>query len=209
MTRQLFFYFACIMLISIGCKSETKEVADEPVMEQDTVAETPAVVEIDSAAIAAKYLAAREKKPAQNENPHKEQEGGKKSRVDSDPHVTHHDAADEETPGLTDDDGFYYYPTKWAEYPGGEAELDKYLADNIIYPAQALENGIQGTVYATIYLDETGSLDNLIIVSKHSGYGLEREVKRVLSDMPSWAPGEQDGEPVKSKFTLPVSFDIQ
>lgn len=93
-------------------------------------------------------------------------------------------------------------------FPGGEAELLKYLAQNIKYPPLARENNIQGVVALTFVIGKDGSVKDVNVV-KDIGGGCGKEAVRVVQTMPKWIPGEANGNPVKVRFTLPVRFKLE
>ncbi len=93
-------------------------------------------------------------------------------------------------------------------FPGGEAELLKYLAQNIKYPPLARENNIQGVVALTFVIGKDGSVKDVNVV-KDIGGGCGKEAVRVVQSMPKWIPGEANGNPVKVRFTLPVRFKLE
>lgn len=97
---------------------------------------------------------------------------------------------------------------KMPSFPGGEAELQKFLRDNINYPAIARENNIQGTAALSFVVGKDGTISNVTIL-KDPGGGCGKEAVRVVNSMPKWAPGEANGNPVKVKFTLPVRFRLE
>lgn len=97
---------------------------------------------------------------------------------------------------------------KLPSFPGGEAELQKFLRDNISYPAIARENNIQGTAALSFVVNKDGSISSVTIL-KDPGGGCGKEAVRVVGMMPKWAPGEANGNPVKVKFTLPVRFRLE
>jgi protein TonB len=97
---------------------------------------------------------------------------------------------------------------KMPEFPGGEKARQKFLAQNLLYPAEAKEKNIEGTVYASFILEVDGTVSNINII-KGLGYGLDEEVVRVLKMMPAWRPGKQKGVPVRVKINLPVKFIIK
>jgi len=206
MKKQLLQLVILLALLITACKPATKEVAEEPVVDTTAVAPAPAPM-VDSAAIAAKYNAEHAKKPSTNQNPYKTTKG-KQEKVDSDPVLVTYEAG-ADTTIRADNMGVYYYPSKWASFPGGEAALDKFLADNLKYPDDAIDHGIEGTVYVNLIVDEKGSIIQANIDSKRIGYGLETEVLRVIKLMPAWNPGEYNHQSVKTKFTLPVVFDLK
>ncbi len=97
---------------------------------------------------------------------------------------------------------------KMPSFPGGEAELQKFLRDNINYPAIARENNIQGTAALSFVVGKDGSISSVTIL-KEPGGGCGKEAVRVVNSMPKWTPGEANGNPVKVKFTLPVRFRLE
>jgi periplasmic protein TonB len=93
-------------------------------------------------------------------------------------------------------------------FPGGEKELQKFLAENIKYPALARENNIQGNVALTFVVGKDGSVTDIAIL-KDIGGGCGKEAVRVVNSMPKWIPGEANGNSVKVRFTLPVRFRLE
>jgi protein TonB len=91
------------------------------------------------------------------------------------------------------------------EFPGGEADMMKYLKKNIRYPGQALAENITGTVYLSFIINTEGKVSQVKIL-KGIGGGCEEEAVRVVKSMPVWEPGKQNGNPVNVQLTLPVSF---
>lgn len=93
------------------------------------------------------------------------------------------------------------------EFPGGQGELLKYLAKNIVYPVSAQENGIQGTVYLRFVIDKNGKVSKVTVLrSLHKA--CDAEAVRVVESMPSWKPGRQGGREVPVSYTLPVRFAL-
>ena len=93
-------------------------------------------------------------------------------------------------------------------FPGGQAALMQYLAKNIKYPVVAEENGIQGRVIVTFVVGKTGAISN-VQVAKGVDPSLDKEAVRVVSSMPNWIPGKQNGQSVNVKYTVPVMFKLQ
>lgn len=94
------------------------------------------------------------------------------------------------------------------EFPGGAAELMKYLSSHVKYPVVAEENGIQGRVVCTFVVERDGSITDVRVV-KSVDPSLDKEAVRVLSSMPRWIPGKQNGSAVRVKYTAPVTFRLQ
>jgi len=91
------------------------------------------------------------------------------------------------------------------EFPGGEKALAKWLGKNMKYPAVATRMGIQGTVIVEFSVDLKGKISDIKVVqSLHRS--CDEEAKRLVSSMPSWLPGESNGEKVVAKCKLPIPF---
>ena len=93
------------------------------------------------------------------------------------------------------------------EFPGGMAELMKYLQKNIKYPTICQEQGIQGRVIVQFVVNADGSIVDAQVVKPVNPY-LDKEALRVVNSMPKWKPGEQRGKKVRVRFTLPVTFRL-
>ena len=93
-------------------------------------------------------------------------------------------------------------------YPGGMGALMQYLSNNIKYPKEAEKNGRQGRVICIFTVESDGSITD-VKVSKSVAPSLDAEAVRVLSAMPRWIPGKQDGKPVRVNYTLPITFRLQ
>jgi periplasmic protein TonB len=95
-----------------------------------------------------------------------------------------------------------------AKYPGGFEKMIKFLSDNIKYPYQATKAGVSGKVFLSFIIDENGAITNIEVI-KGIGFGCDEEAKRVVAKMPNWTPGSQSGRPVKSRFNLPIAFQLE
>ena len=93
-------------------------------------------------------------------------------------------------------------------YPGGNGALMQYLSSHIKYPVIAEENGIQGRVICTFVVERDGSITD-VRIAKSVYPSLDKEAMRVVSSMPKWIPGKQNGSAVRVKYTLPVTFRLQ
>lgn len=93
-------------------------------------------------------------------------------------------------------------------FPGGQGALMAWLNDNIKYPVVAAENGIQGKVIVQFVVGKNGSISNVKVL-RSVDPSLDKEAVRVVSNMPHWTPGKQNGASVNVRFTLPVTFRLQ
>ena len=94
------------------------------------------------------------------------------------------------------------------EFPGGMAELLKYLQGSIKYPADCRKEGIAGRVIVQFVVNKDGSISDAYVV-KSVDPRLDAEALRVVNAMPNWIPGKQKGKQVRVRFTLPVTFRLQ
>lgn len=93
-------------------------------------------------------------------------------------------------------------------FPGGDAELRKYLAQAVKYPVIAQENGIQGRVFVSFVVNQKGEVTN-VKVARPVDPNLDKEAVRVVQSMPKWTPGMQRGKAVKVSYTVPINFVLQ
>ena len=91
------------------------------------------------------------------------------------------------------------------QYPGGAEALLEFLNQNVQYPEEAEKAGIQGRVIATFVVEKDGSVSNAKVVKSVDPL-LDAEALRVISAMPKWKPGKQNGKVVRVKYTVPLSF---
>lgn len=93
-------------------------------------------------------------------------------------------------------------------YPGGEEARISFLQQNIKYPEEAKELGIQGRVFVTFVVEVDGSITDVRVL-RGIGGGCDEEAVRVVRAMPKWVPGKQRGVPVRVQFNLPIKFTLQ
>jgi protein TonB len=108
-----------------------------------------------------------------------------------------------------DKEGVYNRAEIMPSYPGGENALRKYIENNIEYPQLAMDNEAEGTVKLYFSVDEQGRISNPTVISSRIGYGLEEEALRVVKQMPRWTAGQIKGKNVKTRFTLPITYQLQ
>ncbi len=116
--------------------------------------------------------------------------------------------------GITDAKGVIRITTKslaevedMPEYPGGMEAMMKFVAENLNYPKQMEKDKVEGRVLLSFIVEKDGSVTNIEAVeSPHPA--LTQEAIRVVSSMPKWKPGKQDGKEVRVQFMLPINFKL-
>lgn len=92
-------------------------------------------------------------------------------------------------------------------FPGGDAMMEKWINENINYPADARAAGIQGRVDVWFVLTKEGKVTHPSVTrSVHPS--LDAEALRIIRNMPTWTPGIANGEPVEVDVTIPVIFKL-
>jgi len=94
------------------------------------------------------------------------------------------------------------------KFPGGEAEMYKFIGSIIEYPRLAKETGISGRVFVTFVVERDGKVTDVQIL-RGIGGGCDEEAIRVIQAMPRWSPGKQRGKPVRVQYRMPIKFTLQ
>lgn len=94
------------------------------------------------------------------------------------------------------------------KFPGGDAELYKWLSKNIRYPEMAAQNNIQGRVTVQFVVEKDGSIGEVKVV-RGKDPDLDKEAVRVVKALPKFIPGKMNGQSVRVWYTLPIMFKLQ
>jgi protein TonB len=94
------------------------------------------------------------------------------------------------------------------QFPGGDAELMKYISSNIKYPTMAMENNIQGRVVVQFVVTKSGKIGEVKVV-RSKDPDLDKEAVRVVKSLPNFIPGKMNGQAVNVWYTLPITFKLQ
>ncbi len=132
--------------------------------------------------------------------------------------TTEQAAAPAATPGP---DEVFKMVDQMPEFPGCEDVLDpqehkqctdqkllQFIYDNIEYPEEAKDAGVEGMVVVRFVVNKDGSLSDIEVV-RDIGAGCGDAVVRVVKQMPRWIPGKQQGQPVRVQYMLPVRFSLK
>ncbi|MBQ2126997.1 MAG: energy transducer TonB [Bacteroidaceae bacterium] len=93
------------------------------------------------------------------------------------------------------------------QFPGGLAELHKFITSELQYPAQARINKEIGEVLVAFSIGMDGYISGVRVVRSVSE-SLDAEAVRVVSKMPPWIPGKKNGRPVRAEMTIPINFKV-
>lgn len=98
-------------------------------------------------------------------------------------------------------------PDQQPEFPGGASRLVEWLNKSIRYPEAARAAEREGRVIVQFVVDKDGSVLSPKVLSGISP-DIDSEALRVVGEMPKWEAGMKEGVPVRSKYTIPVTFSF-
>ena len=113
--------------------------------------------------------------------------------------------------GAPDGNEPFLVTEKMPSFRSGEIkDFRNWIQMHIQYPAEAMKNNIQGRVIVSFIVEKDGSVSNILVLQSPDKL-LADEALRVIASSPAgaWTPGEQRGEKVRVKYTLPVDFYLQ
>lgn len=90
-------------------------------------------------------------------------------------------------------------------FPGGDKVVLDFIKRNMRYPKCVTEEGAEGRVVVSFYVETDGSLTNLSI-AKSADSRLNKEALRIIKKMPKWEPGQFGGKVVRMKYSQPIIF---
>jgi periplasmic protein TonB len=97
-----------------------------------------------------------------------------------------------------------------ATFPGGTEGWKQYLMKNLKADIPVNNRARPGTyqVIVQFIVGKDGSISNVTPLTNF-GYGMEKEVVRVIKKGPKWLPATQNGNIVKAYRKQPVTFIIE
>lgn len=92
-------------------------------------------------------------------------------------------------------------------FRGGERKLFEFIENNLVYPQQAIDAGVEGWVVVGFYIEKDGTVSDAEVL-RGIGYGCDEEALRVVGLMPKWRPGAQGGIKIRMSMMLPINFAL-
>lgn len=100
----------------------------------------------------------------------------------------------------------FYKKTAYTEkMPEPPVDFSSFIKRNLRYPYAARRKHVEGTVLVKFVVDSTGTVKDLKVIRSVEP-SLDNEALRLISMLPRWKPGEQNGHKVAVYFTLPIVF---
>jgi TonB family protein len=101
-----------------------------------------------------------------------------------------------------------HFAEEMCEFPNGMDSLYKYLKEKLIYPNLPEQKKIKGTVKVEFVVTRYGKVSDVkVIVPLHPDY--DREVIRVLQEMPVWKPAKEKGYPIPVYYNLSIKIPLK
>jgi Gram-negative bacterial TonB protein C-terminal len=91
-------------------------------------------------------------------------------------------------------------------FPNGMEAFYKYVAQHFTLPKEAVEQKAKGKIYLSFIIETDGSLTEITTLRDNVGYGTVDEAIRVVKSAPKWIPGKINSEPVRVKYSLPITI---
>lgn len=102
----------------------------------------------------------------------------------------------------------YFSAQVMPEYPGGETAMRRFLQHNLRFDFEGQEPGSRVLIKCRFIVDKEGNVTAIEIVKSGGRLEYDKEVTRVVTKMPAWKPGFQNGKNVSVYFTLPVVVEV-
>ncbi|WP_408031500.1 energy transducer TonB [Tenacibaculum xiamenense] len=93
-------------------------------------------------------------------------------------------------------------------YNSFNIKMQEHINDYFNYPEEALENKMEGTVLVSFVIDANGNITNIKTISPQNTEILKKEAVRIVSILPKFIPGKQDGKNVNVTYSFPMVFKI-
>jgi len=90
------------------------------------------------------------------------------------------------------------------QFPGGKDAFSNFLHKNLKFP-KTTDRELQGVVIVGFFVEKDGTLTG-ISVEKSMVKAFDDEALRVISLSPKWIPAFKNNKPIKSRYTVPISF---
>lgn len=95
------------------------------------------------------------------------------------------------------------------EYPGGEKAMNKFLIDNLKWPAMDGKDGlVSSKIYVQFVVDKDGSVKDAKVL-RGINAAFDAEALRVVKLMPKWKPGKMQGKVMSTTYNLPIIVDFK
>ncbi len=96
---------------------------------------------------------------------------------------------------------------KLPEYDGGKEAFKKYIKANLVYPKEALDKRVEGTVYLSAVVNDNGDVLQ-VNIEQGVGAGCDEEAIRLIENI-QFPKVKNRGVRVKTKKKFRINFKLQ
>lgn len=114
----------------------------------------------------------------------------------------------EETTSESEDDEIYIITEVMPEFEGGNEGLQRFIANNVVYPPEAKDQNITGRVFITFVVNKKGKVTDVEVLKGVHPLLDEAAIKCIRS-LPDFTPGMQKGKNALVRFNIPISFTLR
>ena len=82
----------------------------------------------------------------------------------------------------------------------------KAIQEKIVYPEKAKNEGVEGKVFVSAFINENGTVDHVKLL-KGIGYGCDKAAINAVTKT-KFTPGKLGGKPVKVQVSIPIVFKL-
>jgi TonB family protein len=104
-------------------------------------------------------------------------------------------------------DTVYQVVDQMPEFPGGMEAMMEFVATNIKYPQDAIDENIEGRMMVSFVVEKDGLVSNVKML-RGVCKSIDEEAMRVVRGMPRWKPGMKDGKPARVAYQIPIVFKL-
>ena len=92
-------------------------------------------------------------------------------------------------------------------FPGGMEAMMEFVATNIKYPQDAIDENMEGRMMVSFVVEKDGLVSNVKML-RGVCKSIDEEAMRVVRGMPRWKPGMKDGKPARVAYQIPIVFKL-
>lgn len=107
-----------------------------------------------------------------------------------------------------EDEPVFQFADIMPQFPGGPKALSSYISSKLVYPREAVQLQLEGTVLVGFIVDQYGKVRNPYIVESLIPV-CDEEALRVSRSIPDWIPASNRGRRVSVHFRIPIEFKLK
>lgn len=108
------------------------------------------------------------------------------------------------------DEKVYVDVDQKAEFIGGDAALQEFLGEHLVYPEAARSNEISGETQVIFTVNIDGKVEDVRVAKSSGNSDLDAEAVRVLKKTSyKFKPAKFNGKSVRSACRIPITFELE